>query len=52
VFLLVQSEPGARETAPPVQTSDAQLFAELYSAAESEEPRAADPIRGLFEEAP
>jgi len=43
-------------TAPtPVQTasteSDAQFFSEIATVADQQEPRAADPIRGLFDEA-
>ncbi len=33
----------------PVEISDAQFFAEIYSVAESNEPRAAAPIQNLFQ---
>jgi hypothetical protein len=57
-LFLSQSRP---ETAPPAATAvvkaianpegDAQLFSDVYSMEQDVEPRAAAPIRGLFQEA-
>lgn len=37
--------------APPPSESDAQFFSEIATVADQQAPRAADPIRGLFDEA-
>jgi hypothetical protein len=49
---LVLVQPPPTKTVEPTQIakSDAQLFAEIYSVAESAEPLAAQPIRALFED--
>ena len=46
-IVLFVNQPGP-ENKP--QVSDAQFFAEISAVVEREEPRAATPIRGLFEE--
>lgn len=48
VGLLVY-RPAAPAPAPTPDAADAQLFSEMYSMAQSTEPRAAAPIHGLFE---
>jgi hypothetical protein len=48
LFLMRQTPP---PPAPPATAmSDSQLFAEIYAVEQSSEPRAASPIRALFEE--
>ncbi len=42
-----QSQPPAPQ---PDQASDAQLFSDIYALEQSSEPRAAAPVRALFEE--
>ena len=53
---LILSRPTSPETPPPTATAvvnpeaDAQLFTDVYSMEQDVEPRAAAPIRGLFQE--
>jgi hypothetical protein len=53
---LILSRPTSPETPPPAATAvvnaeaDAQLFTDVYSMEQDVEPRAAAPIRGLFQE--
>jgi len=49
VLALVVSRP-APEPEPTLASSDAQFYQEIYSVLESNEPRAATPIHGLFQE--
>ncbi|MBS1873247.1 MAG: hypothetical protein JSU00_08530 [Acidobacteria bacterium] len=43
-------QPPAPTPAPKAQVSDTQLFADIYALEQSSEPRAAGPVRALFEE--
>jgi hypothetical protein len=43
--------PPAHADLSPAELSDVQLFSDVYSIEESDEPRAAAPIQGLFETA-
>ena len=48
VFLMRQSPPPAPQQ--DQASSDAQLFSDIYALEQSSEPRAAAPVRALFEE--
>jgi hypothetical protein len=48
-LLVYSPAPRVRKTAP-VQISDAQLYADVYQMVASSEPKAAEPVKGLFEQ--
>jgi hypothetical protein len=48
--LLLLRTPEQQTPAPVAASDDAKLIAEIYSDAYNSEPRAADPVRALFEE--
>ena len=48
-LLVYSPAPQVRKTVP-VQISDAQLYADVYQMVASSEPKAAEPVKGLFEQ--